>query len=114
MTSARLAWDRLDAACSGLLARKCRSHPPYMGCSMDCNDVENALTPELAETRPLIVAMLDELDALRAAITKVREHPLQSYDAHPSTTSTGDRQWQIGFTDGLREASRLLGREEKR
>jgi hypothetical protein len=63
--AARLAWERLDAACAGLLARQCKSHRPYMGCPLDCNDVESALDPEHAEARPLINAALDEIEALR-------------------------------------------------
>lgn len=65
MAEARIAWERLDAACGGLLARRCKSHAPYMGCPLDCGDVENALTPEFEQARPLITAAFGEIDALR-------------------------------------------------
>ena len=61
----RAAWERLEAACAGLLAQQCKSHRPYMGCPMDCGDVTNALDPELAEARPLIAAVIEECHGRR-------------------------------------------------
>ena len=66
IAEARAAWERLDAACGSLLAQRCKSHRPYMGCPLDCSDVENALTPEFEQARPLITAAIDEIAACRA------------------------------------------------
>ena len=66
------AWERLEAACAGLLAQQCKRHPPYMGCAMDCSDVANALDPEFVEARPLITAALAEVRRLRSQLEAAR------------------------------------------
>lgn len=69
---ARAAWERLDAACAGLLASKCKRHPPYMGCAINCGDITNALAPEHAEAAPLITAALDALEQERREVERLR------------------------------------------
>ena len=61
----REAWERFEAGCSGLLARKCAYHRPYMGCPLDCGDVENDIGEEWKAFQPLVAPLLDELKALR-------------------------------------------------
>lgn len=104
INAVRTAWERLDAACAGLLARQCKSHRPYMGCPLDCGDIENALDPEFAEARPLIAAVIDEVERLRliadeervASITTLWEQATadrekltaELREAHDALTST--------------------------
>ncbi len=68
LTAAVAAWEALDAACSGLLAQQCKRHAPYMGCPMDCNDVENALVPEHATAAAIIPAALARIATLEALL----------------------------------------------
>lgn len=70
--AATRAWEQIDAACSGLLARQCKRHAPYMGCAMDCGDVANALDPELLNARPLIVEALGAVPQLLAECERQR------------------------------------------
>lgn len=76
---ATVAWRQIDAACSGLLASQCKRHAPYMGCPMDCNDIANALDPELLNARPLLdealstlPTLLDANDALTDEVERLR------------------------------------------
>jgi len=61
----RELWSVFEACCSGLLADKCTYHRPYMGCPLDCGDVENTIGEEFAAIRTLIPVALDELHRLR-------------------------------------------------
>jgi hypothetical protein len=43
----------------------------------------------------------------REALERIAKHPGQAYDSHPRADGNGDRQWQIGFSDGLRAAAEI-------
>lgn len=60
----RKAWECFEAGCSGLVAQKCAYHRPYMGCPLDCNDVENAIGEEWEVFRPLVAPLIDEVNTL--------------------------------------------------
>lgn len=69
----RAAWEAFEAGCSGLLARRCKHHRPYIGCPLDCTDVENAIEEEWKIARPIVVAMFDEIELLRShAVEHIR------------------------------------------
>jgi hypothetical protein len=66
--AARQAWEHFEAGCAGLVASKCSHHRPYMGCPLDCGDVDNAIGEEWAAFRPLVGPLIDEIAALRGHV----------------------------------------------
>jgi hypothetical protein len=66
LDAARAAWERFEAGCAGLLASKCSHHRPYLGCPLDCGDVENAIGQEWEIFRPLVGPLFDEITTLRS------------------------------------------------
>ena len=64
-------WAAFESACAGLLANKCKRHMPYMGCPLDCNDVENAIEDEWNALRPLIPQLLSHISAQSARIAEL-------------------------------------------
>lgn len=73
LAAARAAWERFEAGCAGLLAGKCAHHRPYMGCPMDCGDVDNAIGQEWEVFRPLVGPLLDEVTALRRSLDDLND-----------------------------------------
>lgn len=73
LAEARTAWDAFDAACAGLLASACRRHAPYMGCPLDCTDVENRIGDEFRALAPLVPALITEVTRLRALLVDATE-----------------------------------------
>lgn len=69
---------------------------------------ESRLIIENARLREALSASQACVDKLEAKINSVRKSPLISYGCHPPSRSNDDRQWQIGFTDGLRHAVEIL------
>lgn len=69
----------------------------------------SAMTGERDAEREISKKHEDKVYELECRIVAVHQHHLQSYQGHPPDSSVESRMWQVGFTDGLRAASVLLG-----